>query len=187
MAKHRIAVVAGDGIGKEVMPEGIRVLEATARAFDTQYYSAEIHRAAQVLPGFLPGGDGDGGAVVGGTEFLRDDGVRPVGDFGAGHDPDCGAGGERTSEGVPGKGAPDHGERGGSIGGKVRGAYRVTVHGGVVVGWDVERRKDRFGKDAVQRLGQWDEFPRHHRLECGTDRGLGVGNRKHRGSPLFGL
>ena len=31
---YRIAVIAGDGIGKEVMPEGIRVLEATARAFD---------------------------------------------------------------------------------------------------------------------------------------------------------
>ena len=27
---HRIAVIAGDGIGKEVMPEGIRVLEAVA-------------------------------------------------------------------------------------------------------------------------------------------------------------
>ena len=28
--KQRIAVIAGDGIGKEVMPEGLRVLEATA-------------------------------------------------------------------------------------------------------------------------------------------------------------
>ena len=26
MAKHRIAVIAGDGIGQEVMPEGLRVL-----------------------------------------------------------------------------------------------------------------------------------------------------------------
>ena len=33
MAKHRIAVIAGDGIGKEVMPEGIRVLDAAARKF----------------------------------------------------------------------------------------------------------------------------------------------------------
>ncbi|MFM7341379.1 MAG: isocitrate/isopropylmalate family dehydrogenase, partial [Betaproteobacteria bacterium] len=32
--KHRIAVIAGDGIGKEVMPEGLRVLEAAARKFD---------------------------------------------------------------------------------------------------------------------------------------------------------
>ena len=28
---HRIAVIAGDGIGKEVMPEGLRVLEAAAQ------------------------------------------------------------------------------------------------------------------------------------------------------------
>ena len=32
-AKKRIAVIAGDGIGKEVMPEGIRVLDAAARKF----------------------------------------------------------------------------------------------------------------------------------------------------------
>ncbi len=31
MSRHRIAVIAGDGIGKEVMPEGIRVLEAIGR------------------------------------------------------------------------------------------------------------------------------------------------------------
>ena len=30
---HRIAVIPGDGIGKEVMPEGIRVLEAAGRRF----------------------------------------------------------------------------------------------------------------------------------------------------------
>jgi len=33
MSKHRIAVIPGDGIGKEVMPEGTRVLEAAARKF----------------------------------------------------------------------------------------------------------------------------------------------------------
>ena len=33
MAAHRIAVIAGDGIGKEVMPEGMRVVEAAARKF----------------------------------------------------------------------------------------------------------------------------------------------------------
>jgi tartrate dehydrogenase/decarboxylase/D-malate dehydrogenase len=33
MAKHRIAVIPGDGIGKEVMPEGVRVLDAAARKF----------------------------------------------------------------------------------------------------------------------------------------------------------
>ena len=31
---HRIAVIAGDGIGTEVMPEGIRVLEAAATRFN---------------------------------------------------------------------------------------------------------------------------------------------------------
>ena len=33
MKVHRIAVIAGDGIGQEVMPEGLRVLEAAARKF----------------------------------------------------------------------------------------------------------------------------------------------------------
>jgi tartrate dehydrogenase/decarboxylase / D-malate dehydrogenase len=33
MSTHRIAVIAGDGIGKEVMPEGLRVLEAAASRF----------------------------------------------------------------------------------------------------------------------------------------------------------
>ena len=32
--KKRIAVIAGDGIGKEVMPEGIRVLQAAATRYD---------------------------------------------------------------------------------------------------------------------------------------------------------
>ena len=33
MSQKRIAVIAGDGIGKEVMPEGIRVMDAAARKF----------------------------------------------------------------------------------------------------------------------------------------------------------
>ena len=33
MSIHRIAVIAGDGIGQEVMPEGLRVLDAAARRF----------------------------------------------------------------------------------------------------------------------------------------------------------
>ncbi len=33
MSKHRIAVLPGDGIGKEVVPEGLRVLDAAARRF----------------------------------------------------------------------------------------------------------------------------------------------------------
>ena len=31
--KYRIAVIPGDGIGKEVVPEGIRVVEAAGRKF----------------------------------------------------------------------------------------------------------------------------------------------------------
>ena len=33
MSPHRIAVIPGDGIGQEVIPEGLRVLEAAARRF----------------------------------------------------------------------------------------------------------------------------------------------------------
>jgi len=36
MKTFSIAVIAGDGIGKEVVPEGIRVLEAASRRFDFQ-------------------------------------------------------------------------------------------------------------------------------------------------------
>jgi tartrate dehydrogenase/decarboxylase / D-malate dehydrogenase len=32
--RHRIAVIAGDGIGKEVVPEGLRALDAAARKFN---------------------------------------------------------------------------------------------------------------------------------------------------------
>jgi tartrate dehydrogenase/decarboxylase/D-malate dehydrogenase len=37
MAKHNIAVIAGDGIGREVMPEGIRALEAAGRKFGIEF------------------------------------------------------------------------------------------------------------------------------------------------------
>jgi tartrate dehydrogenase/decarboxylase / D-malate dehydrogenase len=33
MPRYRIATIAGDGVGKEVMPEGVRVLDAAARKF----------------------------------------------------------------------------------------------------------------------------------------------------------
>ena len=35
--KHRIAVIPGDGIGKEVVPEGIRVLEAAGKRFGFEF------------------------------------------------------------------------------------------------------------------------------------------------------
>jgi tartrate dehydrogenase/decarboxylase/D-malate dehydrogenase len=37
LIRHRIAVIPGDGIGKEVMPEGIRVLEAAGRRFGISF------------------------------------------------------------------------------------------------------------------------------------------------------
>ncbi len=37
MSTYRIAVIPGDGIGKEVVPEGIRVLEAAGRRFGIEF------------------------------------------------------------------------------------------------------------------------------------------------------
>lgn len=37
MAKYRIAVIPGDGIGKEVMPEGIRVLDTVGARFGIEF------------------------------------------------------------------------------------------------------------------------------------------------------
>ncbi|MEP7181032.1 MAG: tartrate dehydrogenase [Betaproteobacteria bacterium] len=37
MSAHRIAVIPGDGIGKEVVPEGLRALEAVARKFKLEF------------------------------------------------------------------------------------------------------------------------------------------------------
>ena len=37
MKTHKIAVIAGDGIGKEVVPEGLRVLEAAGSKFDVGF------------------------------------------------------------------------------------------------------------------------------------------------------
>ena len=51
MTKHTIAVIPGDGIGKEVVPEGIRVLEAAASRFDIAFewqqfdWSCETYKA----------------------------------------------------------------------------------------------------------------------------------------------
>ena len=42
MTKHKIAVIAGDGIGKEVVPEGIRVLEAAGRKFGFAFQWDEL-------------------------------------------------------------------------------------------------------------------------------------------------
>ena len=37
MSSHRIAVIPGDGIGTEVMPEGLRVIDAVGRKFGIQF------------------------------------------------------------------------------------------------------------------------------------------------------
>ena len=42
MGKYRIAVIPGDGIGKEVMPEGLRVLEAAGAKFDIGFQWDEL-------------------------------------------------------------------------------------------------------------------------------------------------
>ncbi|HEY6023388.1 MAG TPA: tartrate dehydrogenase [Pseudolabrys sp.] len=55
--KYRIAVIAGDGIGNEVMPEGIRVLEAAGRRFGISFQWDELdwsceryQRLGQMMP-----------------------------------------------------------------------------------------------------------------------------------------
>jgi len=55
--KYRIAVIAGDGIGQEVMPEGMRVLEAAGRRFGISFqwdefdWSCERYRrVGQMMP-----------------------------------------------------------------------------------------------------------------------------------------
>jgi tartrate dehydrogenase/decarboxylase/D-malate dehydrogenase len=51
MGRYRIAVIPGDGIGKEVVPEGIRVLEAVAARFGIEFewthfdWSCETYKA----------------------------------------------------------------------------------------------------------------------------------------------
>ncbi|MET1083419.1 MAG: tartrate dehydrogenase [Burkholderiales bacterium] len=42
MSKYKIAVIPGDGIGKEVVPEGIRVLEAAGSKFGVQFQWDEL-------------------------------------------------------------------------------------------------------------------------------------------------
>ena len=42
MVKHRVAVIPGDGIGQEVMPEGMRVLEAAGARFGISFRWDEL-------------------------------------------------------------------------------------------------------------------------------------------------
>lgn len=47
MFHHRIAVIAGDGIGKEVMPEGIRAMEAAGSRFGISFDWVEFDWSCQ--------------------------------------------------------------------------------------------------------------------------------------------
>ena len=57
MKSYKIALIPGDGIGKEVVPEGVRVLEAIAGRFDIQFewdeydWSCEVyHKTGAMMP-----------------------------------------------------------------------------------------------------------------------------------------
>ena len=54
---HRVAVIAGDGIGREVMPEGIRAMDAAGSRFDISFdwqafdWSCETwHKTGRMMP-----------------------------------------------------------------------------------------------------------------------------------------
>jgi Uma2 family endonuclease len=47
MANHRIAVIAGDGIGKEVIPAGQKVIKAALLRILAQYAPAELRLAVE--------------------------------------------------------------------------------------------------------------------------------------------
>ena len=70
MKTYRIATIPGDGIGKEVVPEGIRVLDAVARkhgfAFDWQHFDWSCERYAQT-GAMMPA---DGLAQIGGHDAI---------------------------------------------------------------------------------------------------------------------
>ena len=72
MSKKRIAVIAGDGIGKETMPEGVRVMEAAASKFgiDLDHDRADI-AAGRKLTQPLRVLWGEHGAVGGNFDVLR--------------------------------------------------------------------------------------------------------------------
>ena len=46
MARYQIAVIPGDGIGKEVVPGGQRVLEAAGRKYGVQFELTQRDRAS---------------------------------------------------------------------------------------------------------------------------------------------
>ena len=71
MTRHRIAVIPGDGIGKEVVPEGLRVLGAAARRFGIEFQFDHFDFASceyfQAHGAMMPG---DWRAQVGGHDAI---------------------------------------------------------------------------------------------------------------------
>lgn len=50
---HRIAVIPGDGVGKEVIPEGIKVMEAAITGLHFEFYSwgtEHYHKTGRMMP-----------------------------------------------------------------------------------------------------------------------------------------
>ena len=71
MTRYRIAAIPGDGIGKEVVPEGIRVLEACAKRFGIQFQFDHFGFAS--CDYFLAHGDmlpADWKALIGGHDAI---------------------------------------------------------------------------------------------------------------------
>jgi len=56
MSKHSIAVIAGDGIGTEVIPEGLRVLEAAATRFGFELAWTFFDWSCETGPAFCKNG-----------------------------------------------------------------------------------------------------------------------------------
>ena len=50
MPKYKIAVIPGDGIGKEVVPEGIAVLDAVASRFGIDFSWGTFRGAVRPTP-----------------------------------------------------------------------------------------------------------------------------------------
>ena len=69
MDTYRIAVIPGDGIGKEVVPEGIRALEATARRFGFAFAWTEFPWSCETY------------AQTG--QMMPDEGIEQLADFDA--------------------------------------------------------------------------------------------------------
>jgi isocitrate/isopropylmalate dehydrogenase len=73
MATYCIAVIPGDGIGKEVVPEGLRVLEAVGRRFDISFKCDEW--SASMMLEHLGHGDG-AEAIIRAIETVLAEGPR---------------------------------------------------------------------------------------------------------------